>query len=263
MESLSSPPTAVQPLPSLRRTVPQPRFKTRLHFIWAVIWAAWWTMIFAPIVIVHATFRPGARTLQRWIRPWARLLLWGIGVRLHTAMRAPLDPAQPVVFVANHQNALDILTTAAGIPTPFGFTAKAALRRTPFIGAVLAHTACVFVDRSTPRRAVRSMVEAGAQIRAGNAVLVFAEGHRTWKTELAPFLRGAFMLAVEAGVPVVPVVLDGDVGVLDERVWSSRPGDVRLVIGEPIPTDGCARRDIPALMNTARKWMEWELGREE
>ena len=218
-------------------------------------------MIFAPIVLVHAAFQPGARTLQRWIQPWARLLLWGMGVRLHTEMRTSLDPAQPVVFVANHQNSLDILTTAVGIPTPFGFTAKAALRRMPFIGPVLAHTACVFVDRSTPRRAVQSIAEAGAQIRAGNAVLVFAEGQRTWQTALVPFLRGAFMLAVEAGVPVVPVVLDGNVGVLDERVGASRSGDVRLIIGEPIPTEGCARRDIPMLMETVRTWMEAELER--
>jgi 1-acyl-sn-glycerol-3-phosphate acyltransferase len=203
--------------------------------------------------------RPGAATLQRWMQPWARLILWGIGVRLTTELCGRLDPDAPVVFVANHQNALDILTTAVGIPTPFGFTAKAELRRMPFVGAVLAHTACVFVDRSTPRRAIQTVAEAGATIREGNSVLVFAEGRRTWEPALAPFLRGAFMLAVEAGVPLVPVAIHGDSGLLDERVGASRPGTVRLVIGTPISTGGCSRKDVPALMETVRSWMEAQL----
>jgi 1-acyl-sn-glycerol-3-phosphate acyltransferase len=191
---------------------------------------------------------------------WGRLILAGAGVRVRTELRAPLDPRQPVVLVANHQNALDVVTASAGVPYPFGFTAKAALRRTPFIGWVLAHTACVFVDRSTPRRAAQTVAEAAVQIRAGNAVLVFAEGSRTWRTALAPFQRGAFLLAVEAGVPLVPVVLDGDVGVFDERRGASRPGVVRVVVGPPIETAGRTRDDVPALMDAVRAWMERELG---
>jgi 1-acyl-sn-glycerol-3-phosphate acyltransferase len=215
-----------------------------------------------PPVFAHAAFRPGARTLHRWMVPWARLILWGLGVRLRVEHRVTLDPARPVVFVANHQNALDILTAAAGLPLPFGFTPKAALRRMPLVGPVLEYTGSVFVDRSTPHRAARSLVEAGAEVRAGNAVLVFAEGERTWRTALAPFLRGGFLLAVEAGVPLVPVALDGDVGLLDERRWASRPGEARLVVGPPIPTGGRARADVPALMAEVRAWIARELGEE-
>lgn len=254
------PPEERMPLVSrVRRTVPTPSLGARLHFAWSVFWTSCWTMLFAPIVIVHSAFRPGTRTLRRWIQPWARLLLWGMGVRLHTEGGVALDPDEPVIFVSNHQNALDIPTTAAAIPAPFGFTAKASLRRMPFIGAVLAHTACVFVDRSTPRRAVQSMAEAGAQIRAGHSVLIFAEGQRTWTTELGPFLRGAFMLGIEAQVPLVPVAIDGDVGVLDERRYASRPGQVRVSIGPAIPTQGRTRRDLPELMNEVRVWIAREL----
>jgi 1-acyl-sn-glycerol-3-phosphate acyltransferase len=192
--------------------------------------------------------------------PWARLILWGTGVRLRVEQRAPLDSARPVVFVANHQNALDILTAAAGLPLPFGFTPKAALRRMPLVGAALKHTGNVFVDRTTPQRAARSLVEAGAAVRAGTSVLVYAEGERTWATALAPFLRGGFLLAVEAGVPIVPVALDGDVGLLDERRGASRPGPARLVVGPPLSTAGRTRADVPALMAEARAWIAQELG---
>src|SRR5690606_4850295 len=237
-----------------------PTLGTRLHFVWALVWGVLCTLVLFPAVFVHALFRPGMRTLHRWMVPWARLILWGTGVRPRVEYRAALDPERPVVFVANHQNALDILTAAAGLPVPFGFTPKAELRRLPLVGAILRHTGNVFVDRSTPQRAARSLVEAGAEVRAGTAVLLFPEGERTWATALAPFLRGGFLLAVEAGVPLVPVALDGDVGLLDERRWASRPGVARLVVGPPLATAGRARRDVPTLMAEVRAWIARELG---
>lgn len=234
-----------------------------LWFGWVAIWLAVWTSLLSPCVVVHSMFRPTTQTFKWWITIWARLVLFSCGVRLHTEVRTPLDPARPVVLVANHQNALDIVTTAAGIPHPFGFTAKEALRKVPFVGSVLRHTACVFVDRSTPRRALQSMIEAGEQIRQGHSVLVFCEGVRTWRTTLAPFLRGAFLLAVEAGVPIVPVVVDGNVGLFDERHSLARPGVARLVVGTPIPTEGLGRADVPALMSRVRAWMADELDLQE
>lgn len=254
------PPPDAAPVPGLRRRVPRPSLGTRLHFLWVLAWGTLCTLVFFPPVFVHALFRPGARTLHHWMVPWARLILWGTGIRLRKEQQVVLDPRRPVVFVANHQNALDILTAAAGLPVPFGFTPKAALRRMPLVGAALKHTGSVFVDRSTAQRAARSLVEAGAEVRAGTSVLVYAEGERTWATALAPFLRGGFLLAVEAGVPLVPVALDGDVGLLDERRWASRPGPARLVVGTPIETAGRTRADVPALQAEVRAWIARELG---
>lgn len=246
-------------LPPVHRTSPRPTVWTRLHFGWAALWGGIWTTLFTPCVLVHALIRPGAKTLKLWMTVWARSILFFAGIRVRCTQHAALDPDQPVVFVANHQNSLDILTAAGYIPHAFGFTAKEPLRRMPFIGWVLANTSSVFVDRSTPRKAIQSMREAGAQIREGDAVLMFCEGQRTYSTELGPFLRGAFMLAVEAGVPIVPVVIDGDVGLLDERVGASRPGWVHLTLGEPIDTAQMARGDVPALMDTVRGWMAGHL----
>ena len=260
-------PPAAPPVPDgsppIRRTVPRPGVGARLHFGWAVVWTALWVLVFLLPILLDSWIRPGTKSFKRWMTPWARIILGGVGIRVRTEMRAPLPTDRPVVLIANHQNALDILTTSAGIPHPFGFTAKAGLRRMPLIGTVLAHTACVFVDRSSPRRAAQSLVEAGAEIRAGHSVLVFAEGRRTWQSDLAPFLRGAFLLAVEAGVPLVPVVLDGNVGLLDERHGASRPGAARVVIGPPLDTSTSTPRDVPALMSEVRAWMTSELGEEE
>lgn len=237
----------------------RPSVAARVVFVWAFVWGMLWTLVFSPIVVAHSAARPGARTFKRWASLWARLILAGTGVRLAVEDRARLAPGQPVVFVANHQNSLDVLVLSAGVPYPFGFAAKAGLRRLPFIGWVLARTACLFIDRSTPRKAAESLIEAAARLRAGDAVVLFPEGGRSWSHELQPFQRGAFVLATTAGVPLVPAVVVGNERRLDERRWLFRPGRVRLVLGPPIPTATRGRGDVPALMEEVRAWMEAEL----
>ncbi|MDX1531200.1 MAG: lysophospholipid acyltransferase family protein [Rhodothermales bacterium] len=241
------------------RGLPEPSFWTRLHFGWSLFWAALVTPPLTAGLLLHNLFRPTARTFKGWVGAWSRAILFFAGIRVEVEVRAELPAGRPVVFVANHQNELDIATCAAGIPYPYTFLAKAALRRVPFIGWVLARTPCVFVDRSSPRIAIQSLREAAERVRAGTSVLVYVEGARSWRRALLPFLRGAFVLAVEAGVPLVPVVVIDNYTVLDERRWCGRPGTVHLVVGEPIATAGRTRADVPELMEAARAAMEAEL----
>ncbi len=245
----------------LREDLPQPRLRTRAQFWWALGWTALSIVPLGAGLLLHNAFRPAARTFKWWATVWSRGILRASGVRLETEVRADLPEDRPFVFVANHQNELDIATCLVGIPHPFGFTAKAALERVPVLGRVLRRTPCVFVDRSSPRRAIESIREAGEQIRSGNSVLVFVEGERTWGPRLRPFLRGAFVLALEAGVPLVPVTVVNNHEVLDERVFAGRSGTVRLVVGGPIPTAGKRRSDLPALMAAVRAEIERELVR--
>lgn len=232
---------------------------TRLGFGWVAVCVVVWTIVFAPLVVLHSAVQPGARTFKLWAGLWARFIMASVGVRLRVEDLAHLAPNTPAVFVANHQNALDILTTAAGIPYPFGFAAKAGLRRLPLIGWVLARTACLFVDRSTPRKAAESVIVASERLRRGDAVLLFPEGGRSWSGELAPFQRGAFVLAAQAGVPLVPIALVGNDRCLDERARAFRPGRVRLVVGPPVATAGRGKDAVPALMEEVREWIEEEL----
>lgn len=240
---------------------PRVSFWTRLTFIWAIAWAAVVTVPCTAGVLLHNAFHPTARTFKRWATLWAHLLLAGAGVKVVSEVRAQLEPDQPVVFVANHQNELDIVTLLVGIPHPFGFMAKAEMRRVPLLGSVLARTACLFVDRSDPRRAVQSIREAAAQIRSGHSVLIFCEGGRSFSPALRPFHRGAFLLAVEAGVPIVPVTVLDNYRMVDERRAAGRVGTVHMVVGEPIPMAGRTRADIPALIDEVRAVMQAELDR--
>jgi len=234
---------------------------TRLHFGWSLFWGSLMTVPLATGLIVHARIRPGARTFDFWLTRWSRAILAGLGVKLEVEVLAPLPEDQPVVLVANHQNMLDILTCGAAMPIEHGFAAKAALKTMPFIGAVLRSSPSVFVDRSTPRRAVESVQEAAQLIRSGNSVLIYPEGQRSYGPQVGPYLRGAFLLAVEAGVPIVPVVQIDNFEVMNESIRASRGGTVRVVIGHAIPTAGLGRAAIPGLMEEVRVVMEREVQR--
>ncbi len=248
-----------------RHGLPRASLWTRLHFAWTLPWVGGvMALCFGGYLTenaLHRTEQPSAERFKRWSTRWARAVLGAAGIRVETTVRAEIDPAQPVIFVANHQNELDIATILAGVPWPFGFMAKAALRTVPVLGAMLEETVCLLVDRSDPRRAVESLREAADRIREGTSVLVFCEGERSFSRTLLPFLRGAFVLAVQAGVPLVPVTVIDNYRLVDERRFAARPGTARLVIGAPVPTEGRTRADVPALMGEVRAVMQAELDR--
>lgn len=240
-------------------TLLRPSLGAYLGFAWFGLMAVLSTLVVAPAQILAHRQSPSARTFSRWAGRWGRWALRPSGVRLEVEDHARLAPEQPCIFVANHQNALDILALSAAVPYPYGFVAKAELERTPVLGMAIRHSACVFVDKRDPRTAVKSMQEAGERIRAGNSVMIFPEGERSYSGGLLPFQRGAFFLAVEAGVPLVPVSLLGAYRLLDERRYLFRPGTVRVVLHPPIPMEGVTRRELPDITARVRETLDASL----
>ncbi|HEX7070576.1 MAG TPA: lysophospholipid acyltransferase family protein, partial [Rhodothermales bacterium] len=179
----------------------------RLHFIWFAVWALLVTIPASILQLTTHRFRPTAKNFKRWATWWGGTILRGCGIRVEVDDQAKLDPDKPYIFVSNHQNSLDILALAAALPYPFGFIAKAELERVPFLGFAIRNSASVLINRSDPRSSLESIRLAGERIRGGNSVQVFAEGSRSYAATVAPFKKGAFLLAVEAGVPLVPVAI--------------------------------------------------------
>lgn len=249
------------PSASSEHDLPPSTLGGRVRFWVGALWLGVVTIVFSFVQFVSHQFNPTARNFKRWATPWGRLILRGFGVRVEVEEQEELDPEAPYVFVANHQNLLDIFALAAAVPYPFGFVAKAELARIPFLGFALRHSACLFVDRGDPRRALQSLKEAGRQIRDGHSVLMYPEGSRSHSPQLLAFKKGAFRLAVEAGVPIVPVTVQGAHRLLDERTHTARPGTMRIVVGRPLPTSE-PEEDIPALISTVREQMGAALERE-
>lgn len=188
----------------------------------------------------------------RGARLWARLILVAGGIRVRVEGRERVPRGRPVVFMSNHESWLDIPVLLAAIPVQVRFLAKKSLFSIPIFGWAISAMGFIPVDRENRRTAVKSFEEAAARIRAGRSVLVFPEETRTSDGRLLPFQRGGFLIALKAGLPIVPVGLEGPRRCMPKHTYLLRPGRITVRFGDPISTQGHGVTEKTALMELAR-----------
>lgn len=170
-----------------------------------------------------------------WFRRWARAMLRICGVRVKVRGGRDLDPGQNYIFASNHISLLDSPTLVAFIPKPLCFVAKKELFSVPFMGWYLYKQGHVPIERGDPKAALRSLNEAAKAIEsARKSVLMFPEGTRSQTGEMQPFKEGISLLAIRSGTPIVPVAVLGTQAVMPSKALTITPGEVELLIGEPI-----------------------------
>lgn len=184
---------------------------------------------------------------------WGRRLLRANGATLRVEGLEGLDPGGAYVFVANHASLVDIWALLAAVPQSVKFLAKRELMSWPLFGRVLRAAGHLPLDRGDLRHASAAYDEAAVKIRLGTSAAVFAEGTRTRTGALLPFKRGPFVLAIRAGVPVVPTWIGGTFEMLPRGSLRPRPGDVVVRLGRPIPTDDLAHQDRERLCREAEE----------
>lgn len=151
-------------------------------------------------------------------------------------------PEGPCVFVSNHQAIFDVFLMFSYIEKPFGFIAKKEIAGYPFIGFWIKSIHSVFMDRSSIKEGMKSINEGVERIRQGYSLVIFPEGTRSLKSEMAPFHKGSLKLAVKAGVPIVPITLDGTYRVL-ETGNQVRGHELKLTVHKPIIVSELADQD--------------------
>lgn len=227
-----------------------------IRFFWAVLNAGLSTFFFGSVTIVASLLRVRGRVYSWATREWGRAILWASGTPIVTHGDAGLDWDQPQVLVANHVAAFDILATAAVVPTRFAFVAKHELSRIPFFGAAMEAAGHIFIDRTDRQKSRQSLQRAGEKMRRERStVIIFPEGTRSATGELQPFKKGAFMLALEGGVRMLPVVIRGSAGVLNLRSLHVTPQPIHLYFGEPVEPDALEDRSVDGLMSAVREQM--------
>lgn len=194
----------------------------------------------------------GSGDLPIWFAryAWSPSCLWLSGARLKVEPLPELPPG-PLIFASNHESALDIWVLLALLPRAVRFLAKAELFRLPIFGAYMRLGGHVPVDRTNHGRAVESLRQAAALVRGGTSLIVFPEGTRSTDGRVHPFKKGPFVLAAEAGVPVVPVAISGAGRVTPSKVIAIHPGTIRVAVGEPV--DPAAFPDKTALLVEVRR----------
>lgn len=192
------------------------------------------TLFTALLTIICFPWRNGKlpRTVQVF---WSRSVLWLLLVPIKVTGRENVDSNQSYVFVANHQSFLDVFAVYGWLPNNFKWLMKKELRKIPFVGTACAVAGHIFVDRSNPRAAMESLTYIKAQLHDGISTVIFPEGTRTKTGEMGRFKQGAFKIAMDMNLPVVPISLSGFFDAMPRNKFYVKPfSRVALHIGKPI-----------------------------
>ncbi len=191
--------------------------------------------------------------VQVFPRAWGRILCWLAGVRVRVEGLAHIEPDKTYIFAGNHVSQYDIFSFQGYFPHDFRWIAKKELFRIPVFGLAMHRIGYIPIDRSHGRQALKSLDDAARRIAAGSSVLIFPEGTRSADGQLQEFKTGAVLLAIKAGVPIVPIGFNGSHRVLPKGRLLPDSGEIVIRIGAPIVTDQYKSSDKQALAESLRE----------
>ena len=226
-----------------------------LRSAWVALNVAIATIPLSLIVLIAALLRVrGPRPYDWASRAWSGWVLRTSGTRVRVEGIEHIGADRPQVIVSNHQSWYDVFALATTIPGRYRFIAKKELGRIPLFGPAWKAAGHIAIDRSDRASAVRSLDRAAATLqRDGSSVVVFPEGTRSPTGELLPFKKGAFMLALYAGIEVVPAGVSGGRTVLKKGDWRVHKGEIIVRFGRPIPTASYSADNRDALIARVRR----------
>jgi len=217
------------------------------------------TLVLGVPGILLALLLPG-RTLKgkvfRWVsKLYSRIVLFFLGVKVACRGLENIDARKPYVFMSNHVSHADSPALAAVIPHPLHWVFKKELSRIPVFGWVLLACGQIMVDRSAPEKSKAALQEAFSGLSGNNSVMIYPEGTRSRDGKLQPLKKGGFWMAVQVGLPIVPVRVSGTRRIVAAGTLRIRPGSVLVEMLPPIPTAGKGMADLPELMRQVREAM--------
>ncbi|HPQ44697.1 MAG TPA: lysophospholipid acyltransferase family protein [Syntrophales bacterium] len=222
-----------------------------------VLWIGFWigfatVLIFIPIVVSAMLSSTGnlAFTISR---AWAWIMLKVTWVHAEIRGREHIQPGQSYIIISNHQSQFDILALVVKLGIQFRWIMKKELRKIPLFGYALYTSRNIFIDRSDSQKAITSIREGIQRLPAGVSVMFFAEGTRSPDGKIHPFKKGGFATAVESGLPILPVTVNGSRKVLPKNSVVFTPGPMEVVVGKPIRTENYTHEELGDLIHTTRK----------
>lgn len=165
---------------------------------------------------------------------WARIVAFFTPMFVKVKNRKVVDKKQSYVIVANHQSMYDIFVLYGWLGIDFKWIMKKELRKAPAIGYASHKVGHLFIDRSSPRAAVSTLQKAKERLINGTSVVVFPEGTRSGSPKMRPFKRGAFKLAFDLELPILPVTIVGSHKIFGRGITKLVPGCTQLIFHEPI-----------------------------
>lgn len=181
-----------------------------------------------------------------------KLALWLAGVKLEVKGLEKIPAGQAVVYMPNHQSNCDPPAVISILP-PVLVMAKKEFFRVPILGRAMILRGFIPVDRKNRERAIQSVERAVESLKAGASFLAYPEGTRSPDGHLQTFKKGVFVMAIKAGVPIVPISVSGSVKIMRKGEMGMHPGTVRITIHDPVPTEGFTLEARSKLVATVRE----------
>ena len=228
-----------------------------LRTILTVITAVIVTLVLGLTVIIAALLgvedKPGGiyDKVPRW---WSAWVLWAAGIKVRVHGLENSEHAGPRIFASNHVSWFDVPALAGVLPR-YKFVAKAELFKVPIFGGAMRAAGMIEIQRDNRKAAFGAYDVAAERIRQGNSVVVFPEGTRGHAYPLRTFKKGPFVLAIAAGVPIVPIIVHGTIEIMRKGSFWAHPGTIDIHLLEPVTSTGVDYDHREALMQTVRTRM--------
>jgi 1-acyl-sn-glycerol-3-phosphate acyltransferase len=233
----------------------------RLLYWWSLFVAGALLVIFAPPVLLVAWLARRHAMVYPWASFGARNWLRLSGMKVSVRGLEQLDPSQSYVFISNHRSYLDTATLFAFLGRRIGLIAKKELLKVPILGYGMGYVNVMAIDRTNRDRAVKTMKAATERLRSGISFGVFAEGTRAKPHEFLPFKKGAFYMAAQAGVPIVPVAIKNTDILMGKGTGKAKTGTIEMVLLPPVSTEGSGTDvEVLALIDIVQRAIAKELG---
>ncbi len=212
--------------------------------IWFYILLGLPILVMLPFLIVFTSSEKFYPQYFTCARIWAKSILYGMGFFPKKISAAELVKGKSYMFVANHTSIVDIMLMLAVVDHPFVFLGKVELARIPLFGYFYRRT-CILVDRGSQRSRLEAFAEAQRRLKQGNSICIFPEGGvpEDKAVEMAAFKDGAFRLAIDHQIPIVPITFHDNKKRFSYTFFSGSPGKMRAKIHPVIPTSAKTLED--------------------
>jgi 1-acyl-sn-glycerol-3-phosphate acyltransferase len=221
-----------------------------IRTIYIILWVVLTTFFLGVTAIVISFFTRTGNPVHIIARIWARGILFASQIKVNINGLANIDPTRSYVYMSNHQSNFDIPVLLACLPVQFRWLAKAELFKIPIFGRAMRGAGYVEIDRFNQQSAFKSIHEAAAKMKNGVSVMIFPEGTRSRDGKIKSFKKGGFVMAVDAGVPIVPIILRGTWNIMAKSSLRINTGEVSLNIETPIATTDYTRENKDALIKS-------------
>ena len=250
--------TATQPVTEIEPRTPPPREPTFRNYVHtAVAWplVALYTVLMGSLSLAFSLFDRRGR-LQHWCAStWSRMIARTAMLEVRVRGAEHLSAGQSYVFLSTHQSWMDIPVMLGYLPCQLRIAAKREVFLIPFLGWHMRRSGQIPINRGSTAESIESLRRAARLLGGGVSAFLFPEGTRTRDGSLQPLKKGGFRLALESGLPIVPVIIKGTRRAMPRGSMVLRAGPVEMRLAPPIHTAGLNDSDVPALIQQVREAM--------